>query len=202
MSTADEDRDLQANLALRARQGAGARYDAPTAPQRELSWARRGTAYFARNLNELSDADLDRPALVRGWTRRHVIAHVGYHARQLSRLVEAARKGSDRETIPDDEVLNEDIAFASTLPARALRYLFAHSEVHLNVEWRDLTDAGWTASVRSLSGEVVAIRQTPLLRAREVWQMAVALANGGRYADFPPDLLQEWPVSERLFPDR
>jgi hypothetical protein len=32
--------------------------------------------------------------------------------------------------------------------------------------------------------------------------MAVALANGGRYADFPPDLLQELPVSERLFPDR
>ena len=48
-----------ARAALQARQGEGARYDAATAPARDLDWARRGTAYFARMLNGLSDAALD-----------------------------------------------------------------------------------------------------------------------------------------------
>lgn len=189
MSIASEDEDAVARARLRERLGAGARYDSPAAPHRDLAWARRGTAYFARKLNELSDEELDRPALVPGWSRRHVVAHVGYHARKLSRLVEAARKGLDQEVITEPEHMNEDIAFGSTLPTHALRYLFAHSEVHLNVEWRDLPSDGWKAAVKNLNGDVIQISDTPWLRAQEIWKMAVALANGGRYSDFPPDLL-------------
>lgn len=199
MNASGQDEDAVARARLRERLGTGARYDSPNAPHRELSWARRGTAYFARKLNELSDEDLDGDALVSGWNRRHVVAHVGYQARKLSRLVEAARTGAVEERRPESEPLNEDVDFGSTLPAHALRYLFAHSEVHLNVEWRDLPDTGWNAAIKDLSGQVIQVRDTPWLRAREIWEMAVALGNGGRYADFPPGLLEALKSCGRRF---
>lgn len=172
--------------ALRARQGKGARYDSPDAPADELALARLGTAYFARKLNELSDAELDHPSHVPGWSRRHLVASVGFQARHLARLVEAARAGHGVETLSEPEAQNEDVAFGATLPAHALRYLFQHSAIHLNVEWRDLPASGWLAQVQSLAGEGVAIAQTPWLRARAVWLGAVNLRNGGAARDFPP----------------
>lgn len=175
---------------LKERLGAGARYDSTAAPARDLLWARRGTAYFARKLNELSDADLDAPSRVVGWNRRHVVAHVGYHARHLARLVEAARRGVSVEMLQEPESQNENIEFGGTLPPHALRYLFEHSKVHLNVEWRDLDEAGWAGEIRTLGGDVVPVRRTPWLRAREIWLRAIDLDDGGTLADLPRDLLQ------------
>jgi maleylpyruvate isomerase len=176
---------------LRERLGAGARYDSPAAPARDLLWARRGTAYFARKLNELSDNELDAPSRVPGWGRRHVIAQVSYHARGLARLAEAARNGAYEEVLAEPENQTEDVEFGATLPAHALRHLFRHSEVHLNVEWRDLTEAGWNASVRSLAGDVVPIAGTPWLRAREIWLRALDLDCGGSVLDIPAELRTE-----------
>lgn len=180
--------DIRARAALRERLGAGARYDSATAPARELLWARRGTAYFARKLNELTDAELVAPSLVPGWERRHVIAHVGYHARALTRIVEAARLGSTTEAMPDQDGQMEDVDFGATLPAHALRYLFKHSEVHLNVEWRDLSDEAWNASVRTSDGTSSLVRDTPLIRAREIWIRALDLDSGGSRLDLPQEI--------------
>lgn len=177
----------EARARLRERQGSGARYDSPAAPARDLLWARRGTAYFARKLNELPDSALDAPSRVPGWSRRHVVAHVGYHARGLARLAEAARNGMAEEVLAEPENQIEDVEFGATLPAHALRYLFQHSEVHLNVEWRDLNETGWKASVRALNGELVPVARTPWLRAREIWLRALDLDNKGSSADFPAD---------------
>lgn len=173
---------------LRERQGIGARYDSDAAPAADLLLARRGTAYFARRLNELSDAELDNPSLVPGWSRRHVIANVGYQARHLARLVEAARGDESDEHLAEPENQIEDIAFGATLPAHALRYLFKHSAVHLSVEWRDLDGAQWETSVRTLDGRLVPIKTTPYLRAREIWWRAIDLNNGGSERDLPKDL--------------
>lgn len=177
-----------ARTALRARQGKGARYDSPSAPAGPLALARLGTAYFARRLNELTGAELDAPSLAPGWSRRHVVAHIGFQARGLARLVEAARQGWPQEVLQEPGAQNEDVAFGATLPDHALRYLFHHSEVHLNVEWRDLSAEGWAASVRTLEGCPVAVAQTPLMRAAAIWLAAVDLANGGTFRDFPADL--------------
>ncbi|MDI6028765.1 hypothetical protein QBK99_21555 [Corticibacterium sp. UT-5YL-CI-8] len=66
-------------------------------------------------------------------------------------------------------------------------YLFQHSEVHLNVEWRDLSEAGWMASVRALNGELVPVARTPWLRAREIWLRALDLDVGGTSVDVPEE---------------
>lgn len=180
----------QERAKLKQRLGAGARYDSIAAPARDLLWARRGTAYFARKLTELSDADLDAPSRIVGWNRRHVVAHVGYHARHLARLVEAARRGVSVEMLQESESQNENIEFGGTMPPHALRYLFEHSKVHLNVEWRDLDESGWAGDVRTLNGDMVPVKLTPLSRAREIWLRAIDLDNGGALTDLPRDLLE------------
>lgn len=181
----------EARAALKLRQGSGARYDAAGAPAHSLDWARRGTAYFARLLNDLSDAELDAPSALPGLPRRHVIAHVGYQARLLSEAIAWVREGNEGPFPKDLSVREDDVGLGATLPARALRYLFHHSEVHLNVEWRDLTDAGWRASVEDVTGRRIALRDTPEIRARVLWQHAMDLNARGRLADIPAPLRED-----------
>jgi maleylpyruvate isomerase len=176
-----------ARAALRARQGAGARYDAPNAPHDDLLMARRGNAFFARKLNELSDEALFVPSLRDGWSRAHLVAHVSYTARRFALLVEAARSGT-RPAVSGGAGFEAEVARGATLPARALRSLYHHATVHLDVEWRDLSDAGWDAEVALPDGGLVAARALPRLRAALLWQAAVALGNGARQTDLPEPL--------------
>ncbi|MGC5615510.1 maleylpyruvate isomerase family mycothiol-dependent enzyme [Georgenia sp. Z1491] len=172
---------------LRERQGSGARYDAEEAPKQELGWARSGTAYFLRKLRELTDDELDGPSLL-GWTRRELIAHVGYNARALTRLTEWARTGVETPMYAPGQ-RDAEIELGATLPPVALRHLIDHSAVHLNVEWRDLTDEQWDHEVVTAQGRTVPVRETAWMRTREVWIHAVDLDNHGSYRDFPPELL-------------
>jgi maleylpyruvate isomerase len=173
---------------LRARQGAGARYDAEGAPSHDLAMARRGTAYFARLLNNLRDAELYQPSAVPGWSRAHFVAAVAYHAKDLTRIVEAVRSDVARVSLPSKTDREEEIVFAGTLPARALRNLFKHSEVHLNVEWRDLTPANWGASVWTDQTTSIHVKTTPLSRAALIWSHALDLNAGGQASDLPAEL--------------
>ncbi len=180
--------EQSARDALRARQGKGARYDAPEAPHADLLLARRGAAYFARKLGELQDADLSAPSLRDGWSRRHLIAHVGYHARALARLVESARTGVPQDMYTCEQARIEEIDLGATLPDRALRSLVYHATIHLDVEWRDLTDSQWETPLMLSDDAQIIARATPRLRAVEIWQCAIDLGNGGRATDIPAEL--------------
>ncbi|SEJ48200.1 maleylpyruvate isomerase [Arthrobacter sp. yr096] len=174
-----------------------ARHDLTTDPglQEDLLQARRGTAFFARKLNELTDAELDGGTLLPDWTRRHILAHVGYNARAIARLVEWAATGVETPMYPSPEARNHDINFGATLSPIALRNLFDHSAVHLSVEWRDLPDANWANQVRTAQGRTVPATETVWMRTREVWVHAVDLDNGASFSDIPA------PVLERLLQD-
>ena len=178
-----------ARRALQERQGAGARYDAPEAPTDALRLARLGTAYFARKLGELSDAALYTPCRVPGWTRAHVICDVAYQARAISRQVETATAGEAIPPFYDDETARiGEIELGATLPARALRHLFEHAAVHLNVVWRDLPGTAWDALAPDADGLPRALRATAMERARRLWRGALELDNGARLRDLPPGL--------------
>src|SRR5690349_13439835 len=174
-----------------------ARHDQATDPVllQSLRQARRGTAFFARKLNELSDDELDGGSLLPGWTRRHVVAHVGYNARAIARLVEWAATGVETPMYPSTEVRNYEISSGATLSPIALRNLFDHSAVHLSVEWRDLPDQDWANEVKTVQGRTVPASETVWMRTREVWIHAVDLGNGATFADIPE------PVLERLLRD-
>lgn len=178
----------QARQALRDRQGQGARYDAPEAPARELAWARTGTAFFARQLNDLRDADLALPCRVPGWSRAHVVADVAYNARAISRQVEAATAGTTAPMYDSAAARRDAIDLAATLPPHALRHLFAHAAVHLNVVWRDLPGAGWAAGMEDEAGRPRPLSRTAFERARVLWLGALDLDAGGRWRDLPDGL--------------
>lgn len=160
-----------------------------------LLQARRGTAFFARKLSELSDAELDGASLLPGWTRKHVTAHIGYNARAISRLVEWAATGVKNPMYPSKEVRDHEIEFGATLSPIALRNLFDHSAVHLNVEWRDLPADAWHHKVKTIQGRSVPAEETIWMRTREVWIHAVDLDNGASFNDIPA------PVLTRLLKD-
>jgi maleylpyruvate isomerase len=173
---------------LRARQGAGARYDAASASARELDWARRGTAYFTRLLNGLDEGQLDDASEIAGVPRRRIVAYIGLEGRLLAELVGRAalpQPEASAGPIPGVDALRS----AVSLPTHALRNLFNHSAVHLDVEWRDLDEAQWQASVKCPTGENVVIAQTPLLRAISIWQAAGRLRVGARSGDVPIELM-------------
>ena len=184
MSTLD-----QARADLRARQGQGARYDAPEAPAAALALARSGTAYFARKLNELSDAELYRPSKIPGQSRAHLICAVAYQARALARQAEAVTAGDPVPPMQDaDWAELEDLDLGATLPPRALRHLFDHAAVHLDVVWRDLPGPGWDAPGPDAAGRMRPLSAGAMDRARLLWQAALDLGNGARRRDLPPEL--------------
>lgn len=154
-----------------------------------LLTARRGTAFFARKLAELSDDDVAQPSLLPDWTRAHVIAHVGYNARALTRLLEWARTGVETPMYASADHREREIRDGATLSPIALRHLVAHSTIHLDVEWRDLPAAAWSNIVRTAQGRTVPVSQIVWMRTREVWIHAVDLDNGAGFADLPAEVL-------------
>lgn len=193
--------DAAAREALRARQGGGARYDAEEAPADDLLLARRATAFFARKLNELEDAALTHPAeKTAGWKRAHVVAEVGYEARRLALAIEPLcpkDAGGPPETFTDGL---PSLHQAATLPARALRHLFQHSSIHLDVCWRDLPGSAWDARVEIRERGDVAVRDMPRLRAISLWRSALDLGAGATLRDAPRELAGE--IDEKREVDR
>ncbi len=159
-------------------------------PADRLLSARRGTAYFAQRLAELSDRDLDADSLLPGWSRRHLLAHVGYNAAALCRLMDWASTGTETPMYASADQRAREIDEGSTLSAGALRNLFDHTVARLDAKWRDLPSAAWSAQVRTAQGRLVPASEAVWMRTREVWIHAVDLGNGGRFGDFPPVVLQ------------
>lgn len=166
---------------LKARQGAGARYDAPDAPGEVLLLARRGSALFARKLNELSDADLDAPSLLQGWSRRHVVVDVCHSARMQAIALKKLRE----PLTPEEEAWIPNLGLAATLPPRAIRHLYEHTSVHLNVEYRDLANDDWKHAISFGGQSSVPVRELPLRRAYKIWNAAYHLAAGAKLSDLP-----------------
>lgn len=155
----------------------------------QLLVVRHGTAFWSRKVNELADEELDGPSLLPGWTRRHLIAHVGYNARALTRLVQWANTGVETPMYASPEARNEEIAYGATLPPHALRHLDEHASVSLDVEWRDTPEEAWHHEVRTAQGRMVPLTETVWMRTREVWLHAVDLDNGARISDIPRQVL-------------
>jgi maleylpyruvate isomerase len=171
---------------LRRRQGAGARWDAASAPHADLMLARRGVAYFARNLNGLAKAELSAPTPWLGRSRREVAARVAYYSRDLAAQAAAVRTGSVPVAKAGQDEQEKAVALAVTLPDEALRYLVDHAAIQLNCEWRDLEDVHWTAA----ADDVSAVMRRPQLWAWANWLAAVAISPHARLDDLPADILK------------
>lgn len=179
----------RARYELKLRQGKGSRYDSAVAPAEELVWARRGTAYFGRLLNGLEDRELDVETNA-SVTRRMILASIGLEARLTAELVGWSRNPGGTRKPQYPRPTSEQFTQALSLPAHALRNLYAHTVVHLDVEWRDLNDRQWDQVVECNTAEVIEIRKTPVQRAFSLWMAAIDMRAGGRTSDVPKGLMQ------------
>ena len=152
--------------------------------------ARRGTAFFAQRLAELSDDDLEVDSLLDGWTRKHLVAHVGYNAAALCRLMDWAATDVETPMYPSAEHRDREIKDGATLSAAALRNLFDHTVARLDEKWRHLPESRWAAPVRTAQGRTVPASETLWMRTREVWIHAVDLDNGAQFSDVPGIVLE------------
>ncbi len=172
--------------ALRNRQGPGARYDAPEAPAAALLQARRGAAYLARVLNALNDADLADPGLS-GQSRARTLAALSYQARAMAQALERLHKGPQAMPMMSVQARRSQTHLGATLPPHALRALYAHTVVHLDVTFRDLPGTLWT-QLLDWDDEDMPVARLPQIRAQALWAVALDLDAGGRASDVPVDL--------------
>jgi len=155
-----------------------------------LAIVRRGTEHFAEALAELYDADLDGDSLLPGWSRRHVVAHVGYNALAIARLVDWATTGVETRMYESPDARDSEIAHGAALSAKELRRLFEHSAAELERAWRGLPEKNWTKQVKTSSGRMVPATETVWMRTREVWIHAVDLDDGASFDDIPAEVLE------------
>jgi len=154
-----------------------------------LTTVRPGTAFFARQLDGLTESDLDGGSLLPGWTRRHVVAHVGYNARAIARLVAWADTGVETAMYESAEARDAEIATGATLSPRELRGLFDRSAAELDAAWCALPTSAWSHLVRTRQGPVLPVSDTVWMRAREVWVHGVDLDAGAGFSDIPVPVL-------------
>ncbi|MDH6236188.1 maleylpyruvate isomerase family mycothiol-dependent enzyme [Cryobacterium sp. CG_9.6] len=155
-----------------------------------LTIVREGTALFEAQLNELSDAQLDEPSLLPDWSRRHVVAHVGYNALAIARLVSWAETGVETPMFESREARNAEIATGAALPAAGLRKLSMHAGMLLDSAWQHLPEEKWAAEVQTAQGRMVEASFTIWMRTREVWIHAVDLNVTAGFANIPAPVLQ------------
>ena len=122
---------------------------------------------------------MTQDTLLDGWTRKHLLAHVGYNAAALCRLLDWAATGVETPMYESTEQRNREIREGATLSAPALRNLFDHTVARLDEKWRRLPESAWDAEVRTTQGRSVPASETVWMRTREVWIRAVDLANTG-----------------------
>lgn len=160
-----------------------------TEPRELIAYMHQGTALFDRVLSGLSDRELEEgPSALPGWGRRHVVAHVGYNARALSRLVQWARTGVENPMYSDSQARNAEIEHGAALSAAELRSLASESAERLSTDLAELPSDRWDAQVVTAQGRTVPAAEIPWMRCREVWIHAVDL-GGASFADLPAGMV-------------
>jgi maleylpyruvate isomerase len=154
------------------------------------TWMRQGTDLFRSALAELNDGELAEPSALPGWTRRHVLAHVGYNARALQRLAAWARTGEPHPMYGSAEQRNAEIADGATWDGPRLRAFVQDTAADLDADLDALTDQQWATEVVTAQGRTVPATDIPWLRAREVAIHAVDLRGSVSFDALPVDLLE------------
>jgi maleylpyruvate isomerase len=153
-----------------------------------LSWWEDGERHLATALGRLVDEDFDRPSLLAGWDRAHVLAHVANNADALINLLTWARTGVETPMYASAEARDAGIEETSSLPPDRLRAHVLAATRRLVESVREMREPDWAAQVRTNRGREVTAADVPWMRCCEVWVHAVDLDAGVTFADVPEDV--------------
>jgi maleylpyruvate isomerase len=154
-----------------------------------LAWVAVGTDLFSEAMGAVDEAYMNESSTLPGWTRAHVVAHVTGNARGLINLVTWARTGVETPMYSSAEQRIADIEAGAALPAPEQRDQFKQSSADLALAFEGLSDAGWTAEVRTIQGRTLPASEIPWLRAREVMIHAVDLDGDVGFDRMPADFV-------------
>ncbi len=152
----------------------------------DLGYVRAGQMHFDRTLRELGDDELRGPSLLPGWTRAHVIAHVGFNARALGRLVDWATTGIEKPMYESAHARSREIDSAAPLSNVELRELGDKEARALEIAWSAIPANRWSTEVNNAQGVRIPVVDTVWMRSRELWLHALDLNYSASAADIPP----------------
>jgi maleylpyruvate isomerase len=155
--------------------------------QTARSWWADGERAVATALDRLTDAELEEPSALPGWTRAHVVAHLARNADALVNLCTWARTGVETPMYPTPESRDADIETSAAAPAAALRADVADARARLAEAASVLPEEAWSRPVRTRQGKTIPAREIPWMRVKEVWVHGVDLDAGIAFADIPTD---------------
>jgi uncharacterized protein (TIGR03083 family) len=156
-----------------------------------LAWVAEGTDLCRKAVADLDEESYGAPSLLPGWTRKHVVAHVGANARALRNLMHWARTGEPTPMYSSPEQRLADIESGAQLPAAWLTAWFEESAQLLAYAMAELTEEQWRAEVLTAQGRTVPASEVPWMRTRELMVHAVDLGTGIRFADLPEEFCAE-----------
>jgi maleylpyruvate isomerase len=133
----------------------------------------------------IAERDLRQQSLLPGWTRAHVLAHLGRGADAMRNLLIGARSGQDRPAYVSGEARDADIATGAGLKAKELVADLAGSVMALRAIARQLPDEAWQFPVRILDSAAFPAAQILTRRLVEVELHHCDLGTGYRPADWP-----------------
>jgi maleylpyruvate isomerase len=153
-----------------------------------LSWWEDGERHLATALGRLVDEEFDRPSLLPGWDRAHVLAHVANNADALINLLTWARTGVETPMYASPEARDAGIEETAELPADQLRAAVLAATERLVAAVRAMREPEWAAEIRTNRGRTVTAADVPWMRCCEVWVHAVDLDAGVTFGDVPEDV--------------
>lgn len=159
-----------------------------TTATRAPAWMKDGTRLLLETVDRLSDDELDGPTALAGWTRRHLLAHVGSNAQALRRLAAWARTGERSPMYASPEQRAAEIAEGAALDGPRLRAFVTETAAALADDLAALDDDAWRFEVVTAQGRTVPATEIPWMRTREVAVHAVDLGAGVAFDDLPPDV--------------
>lgn len=152
---------------------------------------------FDETLARLDERDLQGDSLLPGWTRAHVVAHVAYNARALTRLVDWAATGTRNPMYESRATRDAEIETGSHLAAEELVRLSTTEALGLAAAWSALPEDRWDYQVRDGRDSPLAIKDALSLRSREVWMHLIDL-DAGIATDDVPETIQRRILQEVL----
>ncbi|MBM4607759.1 maleylpyruvate isomerase [Rhodococcus hoagii] len=156
-----------------------------------LDIAREAHAYFAQKLAELSDEEMSGPSLLDGWTRKHLVGHVGYNAAALCRSSTGRPPGGDTDVRVGGASGTRDRR-GRNAQRRVVSKLSSRAALNSTRSGARSRTPPWTAEVRTAQGRTVPASETawmrkprgvdPRGRPRQRWTVRGLPGRGARLA--------------------
>jgi len=119
------------------------------------------TQRLLRTVDRFSDQDIERPSLLPGWTRGHVLAHVALTADAMRNLLVWARTGVPVAAYASQAARDAAVEAGAGRSASALLSELSESAERFHSEVAAMPEQAWQRHVRVLAGAEFPAVQLP-----------------------------------------